>query len=376
MAKAPLLVIAAGGTGGHMFPAQALAEAMVRKGWRVKLSTDARGARYTGGFPHVVRIEEVSSATFARGGALARVLVPLRILGGVMASFARMAVDRPAVVVGFGGYPSIPALAAAWVLRVPRMIHEQNGVLGRVNEVFAPRVDRVACGTWPTRLPSGVRGEHTGNPVRAAVQKREGAAYIMPGDYPMSLVVIGGSQGARILSDVVPGAVTLLPEALKANLRVAHQARGEDEARVRAFYAKAEIDAEVAPFFDDIPRRFSEAQLIVSRAGASSVADISVIGRPSILVPFAAAASDHQTANARGLVAAEAAIMIPESRLAPETLAEQIALILTNPEAAAKMASRARTAGRPDATDRLVALVEDLAGMAGAEKARPETEQT
>ena len=376
MAKAPLLVIAAGGTGGHMFPAQALAEAMVRKGWRVKLSTDARGARYTGGFPNEVRIEEVSSATFARGGALARVLVPMRILGGVIASVVRMIVDRPAVVVGFGGYPSIPALAAAWVLRVPRMIHEQNGVLGRVNEVFARRVDRVACGTWPARLPPGVKGEPTGNPVRAAVLKREGAAYIMPGDYPMSMVVIGGSQGARILSDMVPQAIALLPEVLKANLRVAHQARGEDEARVRAFYSKAEIDAEVAPFFDDIPRRFSEAQLIVSRAGASSVADISVIGRPSILVPFAAAASDHQTANARGLVAAEAAIMIPESRLAPDTLAEQIALILTNPEAAAKMASRARAAGRPDATDRLAALVEELAGRSGAESARPETERT
>jgi UDP-N-acetylglucosamine--N-acetylmuramyl-(pentapeptide) pyrophosphoryl-undecaprenol N-acetylglucosamine transferase len=339
-----------------------LAEAMVRKGWRVKLSTDARGARYTGGFPHVVTIEEVASATFARGDIAAKLLVPFRIAGGLVAAIFRQILDRPRVVVGFGGYPTIPALGAAWVLRVPRMIHEQNGVLGRVNRIFAPRVDRVACGTWPTALPAGVEGVHTGNPVRDAVLKREGAAYIMPGDYPMSLVVIGGSQGARILSDVVPVAISKLPEDILLNLRVAHQAREEDAERVTAFYRKAGIDAEVKPFFNDIPRRFSEAQLIVSRAGASSVADISVIGRPSILIPYAAATADHQTANARRLVEAEAAILIPEKRLDPDTLAEQIELVLTTPQAAAKMAGKARTAGIPDATERLVALVENLAG--------------
>jgi UDP-N-acetylglucosamine--N-acetylmuramyl-(pentapeptide) pyrophosphoryl-undecaprenol N-acetylglucosamine transferase len=359
---APLLVIAAGGTGGHMFPAQALAEAMVRKGWRVKLSTDARGARYAGGFPHVVKVEQVGSATFARGGVAAKAAAPFVIAGGVAAALAGMMRDKPAVVAGFGGYPSIPALSAATILRIPRMIHEQNGVLGKVNEVFARRVDAVACGTWPTALPAGVTGIHTGNPVRAAVMAREGAAYIMPGDYPVSLVVIGGSQGARILSDVVPEAVALLPEALRRNIRVAQQARAEDLERVKAFYAERGIKAEVATFFDDIPRRFSEAQLIISRSGASSVADIAVIGRPAILIPYAAATADHQTANARALVEADAAILIPEKLLDPGSLAAQIGLILTNPEAAAKMAGRARTAGRPDATERLVELVEDLAG--------------
>ncbi|MEN8934341.1 MAG: glycosyltransferase, partial [Planktotalea arctica] len=164
--KAPLLVIAAGGTGGHMFPAQALAESMLRKGWRVKLSTDARGARYTGGFPHTVEIEQIASATFARGGLLAKLAVAPRIAGGVIRSIFKMLGDRPDVVVGFGGYPSIPALAAATILRRPRMLHEQNGVLGRVNQVFAKRVDAIACGTWPTTLPEGVTGIHTGNPVR------------------------------------------------------------------------------------------------------------------------------------------------------------------------------------------------------------------
>lgn len=357
---APLLLIAAGGTGGHMFPAQALAEAMVRRGWRVKLSTDARGARYAGGFPHVVEVVEVSSATFARGGVLAKLAVPFRIAGGVLGAVLGMLRDRPAVVVGFGGYPTIPALAAAWVLRRPRMIHEQNGVLGRVNQLFAPRVDRVACGTWPTALPEGVEGTHTGNPVRAAVLERAGAGYIPPGDYPMSLLVIGGSQGAKVLSDVVPAAVAALPGALRRLVRVAHQARAEDQARVVAAYEASGVLAEVQPFFSDIPRRLSEAQLVVSRSGASSIADISVIGRPSILIPFAAATGDHQTANARGLVAAGAAILMPEKSLDPAALAAQLDLVLGHSEAALMMARQALAEARPDATERLVALVEDL----------------
>lgn len=357
----PLLLIAAGGTGGHMFPAQALAEAMVRKGWRVKLSTDARGARYAGGFPHVVAVEEVASATFARGGALAKLAVPFRIAGGVLGAVFAMMRDRPAVVVGFGGYPTIPALAAAWVLRRPRMIHEQNGVLGRVNRLFARRVDKVACGTWPTDLPEGVAGIHTGNPVRAAVLERAGAGYIPPGDYPMSLLVIGGSQGARVLSDVVPAAVAALPDGIRRFLRVAHQARDEDMARVIAAYEAAGIMAEVEPFFRDIPRRLSEAQLVVSRSGASSVADISVIGRPAVLIPFAAATGDHQTANARGLLDAGAAVVIPEKLLDPETLSAQLGAILASPDRAVAMAQHALGQGRPDATERLVALVEDLA---------------
>ncbi|WP_347310479.1 UDP-N-acetylglucosamine--N-acetylmuramyl-(pentapeptide) pyrophosphoryl-undecaprenol N-acetylglucosamine transferase [Defluviimonas sp. SAOS-178_SWC] len=360
--SAPLLLIAAGGTGGHMFPAQALAEAMVARGWRVKLSTDARGARYAGGYPREVVIEEVASATFARGGPLAKLAVPFRILGGVIGACVAMLRDKPAVVVGFGGYPSIPALAAAKMLKLPRMVHEQNGVLGRVNAFFAARarIHAVACGTWPTEVPGGVEVIHTGNPVRAAVLERAGAPYIPPGDYPMSLLVIGGSQGARILSDVVPDALASLPGTLRDRLRIAHQARPEDLDRVTAAYAGAGIRAEVKPFFDDVPARLSEAQLVISRSGASSVADISVIGRPSILIPFAAAAGDHQTANARGLVSAEAAILIPESRLDAATLSGHVAAILENPGAATRMAHAALAYGIPDATDRLVEMVEAL----------------
>lgn len=357
-----LLLIAAGGTGGHMFPAQALAEAMLARGWRVKLSTDDRGARYAGGFPAAVTIETVASATFARAGAAAKLLVPFRILGGILGALVSQLRDRPAVVVGFGGYPSIPALAAAWVLRRPRMIHEQNGVLGRVNQAFARRVDKVACGTWPAALPVGVTGEPTGNPVRQAVLDRAWAPYIPPGEYPMALVVIGGSQGARILSDVVPAAVALLPEGLRSNLRVAHQARDEDASRAAAAYEAAGVRAEIAPFFADIPRRLSEAQLVISRSGASSVADISVIGRPAILIPFAAATGDHQTANATGLAAAGAAVVVQEKALDAGALAGHIASILEDPHKAEGMARAALGEGKPDATARLVALVEELGG--------------
>ncbi len=361
MAEAPLAIIAAGGTGGHMFPAQALAEGLLARGWRVVLSTDARGARFAGGFPPEVELRRVSAASFARGGALEKLLAPLRIAAGVATALVSQRRDRPAVVIGFGGYPTIPALAAAWVLRLPRMLHEQNGVLGRVNRLFAPRVDAVACGTWPTELPAGVEAVHTGNPVRAAVLARAGAGYIPPGDYPMSLLVMGGSQGARILSDTVPEAVARLPEALRTRLRVAQQARAEDIERVRAAYAESGIDAEIAPFFDDIPARLSEAQLVISRAGASSLADISVIGRPAILIPYVHAANDHQSANARALVKAEAAISIPEARLDGDTLATQIEAVLTNPEAAQRMAAGALRCGVADATDRLIELVESLA---------------
>ncbi len=357
----PYLLIAAGGTGGHMFPAQALAEAILQKGWRVRLSTDPRGARYTGAFPDSVEIIEASSATFARGGLAAKLMAGPKIAAGVTGMAVQMLRDKPDVVVGFGGYPSIPALGAATMLKIPRIIHEQNGVLGRVNQLFATRVAQVACGVWPADLPDGAKGIHTGNPVRGSVLERAAAPYIPPGDYPMSVLVMGGSQGARILSDVVPAAIAELPELMRGFIRVSHQARDEDGERVKAFYSEHGIAADVQPFFDDAPRRMSEAQLIVSRSGASSVADISVIGRPSILIPFAAAAGDHQTANARGLVQAGGAIMIPENALDVAALAEQMTTVLTNPEAAQKMAHAALSAGAPDATERLVALVEELA---------------
>ena len=341
-----------------MFPAQALAEEMLRRGWRVALSTDARGARYANGFPDDVAIEVVRSATPARGGPLARLAVPVLIGRGVAETVASFRRDRPAVVAGFGGYPSIPALAAALALRVPRVLHEQNGVLGRVNGLFARRVQAVACGTWPTALPAGVDGVRTGNPVRGAVLAREDAPYIAPGDHPTSILVLGGSQGARILSDVVPEALAALPEGIRRNVRVAHQARPEDVDRVEEAYAAAGLRAEVRRFFDDVAERLAEAQLVIARAGASTVADIATVGRPSILVPFAEATGDHQTANARALVAAEAAVMIREARLTADTLREAVELVLADPDGASRMARAAHTLAAPDAARRLADLIE------------------
>ncbi len=351
-----------------MFPAQALAETMLERGWRVRLSTDPRGARYTGGFPEAVEIGVVRSATFARGGPLAKLAVPFRIAVGIASAVRQMLADKPAVIVGFGGYPAIPAMAAAWLLRRPRMIHEQNGVLGRVNQLFARRVHRIACGTWPTELPAGVEGVHTGNPVRSAVLKRAGAPYIAPGDHPMEILVMGGSQGARILSDVVPGAIAALPEALRARVRICQQAREEDLDRVAGFYADAGIAADLHTFITDVPDRLAECQLLISRAGASTVADVAVVGRPAIFIPLASAIRDEQSANARGLVEAGAATLIPEADLTKATLARAIADILENPDKARHMAQAALGTSVPDAAERLAALVEQLAGLQKEEK--------
>ena len=355
----PLLVIAAGGTGGHMFPAQALAEAMLAQGWRVKLSTDDRGARYAGNFPDAVVREVVQASTFARGGLKAKLLAPFKIMTGIAAARGAMRRDLPTVVVGFGGYPALPAMSAAQSLKLPRLIHEQNGVLGRVNKAFATRVHKVACSVWPTELPKGADAVHTGNPVRNVIRERAGAVY--PSfDGPLKVLVIGGSQGASILSNVVPGALAALPDALKDWLDVSHQARDHDHETAVKAYAAANIKADVQPFFEDVPERMDAAHLVISRSGASSVADISCIGRPSILVPLAAAIRDEQTANARGLVEAGGAVLITENDL-DERLGQEVEAILSDPARAAKMADAAKSQGRPDAVDRLKELVLSLA---------------
>ena len=239
----PLLIIAAGGTGGHMFPAQALAEEMLSRGWRVKLSTDPRGARYTDGFPDAVERTVLPSGSFSQGKLKDKLLVPFRILAGVFGALRSMREDRPNCVAGFGGYPTIPAMMAGTMLNVPRLIHEQNGVLGRVNSMFVKRVNAVACGTWPTALPPGTEAFHIGNPVRAGVKKRENAPYIAPGDWPMNLLVIGGSQGASVFSKMVPLAIAELPEKLRENLTIQHQARAADIEAVTEAYDAISIYA-------------------------------------------------------------------------------------------------------------------------------------
>ena len=360
--SAPHLVIAAGGTGGHMFPAQALAQEMLRRGWRVSLTTDERGARYAGGFPEAVARVPVRSATFARGGATAKLAAPALIGAGVVETLRWFRRDPPAVVAGFGGYPSLPALSAAVISGRPRLIHEQNGVLGRVNRLFAPRVGAVACGTWPlSNAPAGVDARHVGNPIRDAARSLAGAAYAPPGDGPLNLLVFGGSQGASALTRLAPEAAAALPADLRARLRVTQQAReGEAEALTSAWAAQG-IPAEVAPFFPDMPRRIAEAQLVVCRAGASTVAELTAIGRPSILIPYPHAMDDHQTANAKPLAEAGAARVAREAGLTPQALCGHIAAVLGDPGRAASMASAAAGLGRPDAAERLADLAASLA---------------
>ena len=357
----PLLVIAAGGTGGHMFPAQALAEEMLARGWRVKLATDSRGARYAGGFPAEVERQVTTAASFAQGGAAAKLAAPFLIGWGALVSLIAMRRDRPVCVAGFGGYPALPALLAAGALGVPRLIHEQNGVLGRVNRHFAARVNALACGVWPTDVPEGARVVHTGNPVREAALAQAEAPYRPPGPGPVSLVVIGGSQGAGMFARVVPAAVAQLDPALRARLRISQQVRPEDMARVQDAYGELDVAAELRGFFEDAPERLAGAALVISRAGAGSIADITVIGRPAILIPYPHATDDHQAANAAGLVQAGGAFMIREEELTPEVLAGHVAAILSDPEGASAMAEASRARGRPDATNELAELVERLA---------------
>ena len=344
-----------------MFPAQALAEEMLARGWRVRLQTDARGARYAGGFPETVERRATAAATFAQGSPLTRVTAPLAIAAGTAAAWSDFRRERPACVAGFGGYPALPAMLAARLLRVPTLIHEQNGVLGRVNRRFAPKAGVVACGLWPTAVPEGAHAVHVGNPVRAAVLDREGATYLEPGEHPMALLVIGGSQGAGVFARVVPEALALLPAELRGRLRLSQQVRPEDMDLARAAFERIGLAADLRGFFDDVPDRLAEASLVISRAGASSIADISLIGRPAILVPYPHAMDDHQAANAAGLVSAGGAFMIREEELTAEVLAGHIAAILSDPEGASAMARASRTQGRPRAVEHLAALVEDLA---------------
>lgn len=360
---APHLVIAAGGTGGHMFPAQALAQEMLRRGWRVSLTTDARGARYAGGFPPEVARVPVRAATFARGGALAKLAAPALIGAGIAETLAWFRRDPPACVAGFGGYPSLPALAAATLSRRPRLIHEQNAVLGRVNRLFAPRVAAVACGAWPlTNAPDRAETVHIGNPVRDAVREAAAAPYAPPApDAPLNLLVFGGSQGASVFSRLLPEALAALPAETRARLRLTQQAREAEAKPLEAAYAEQDIAAEVSPFFPDMPERIAAAQLVIARAGASTVAELAAIGRPAILIPLPTAMDDHQTANARPLAEAGAALHAPEAALTSTALSGHIAAILDDPDRAARMAAAARARGRPDAAERLADLVDRVA---------------
>lgn len=355
-------VVAAGGTGGHLFPAQALAEEMARRGWRIVLATDRRGQAFAEHFPADERLA-LDSATGS--GPLGLLKAGVRIAAGVLQArkaFRRLNVS---VVVGFGGYPSAPSLLAAISMGLPTLIHEQNAVLGRTNRMLAGRVGTVAS-AFPTlgRLPEGLKDRLAvvGNPVRPPIAALAGKPYRAPdarGD--IHLLVTGGSQGARILSDTVPKAVAALPEALRKRLEVVQQARPEFVDAARQVYEQAGVTAEVAPFFSDMAARLSAAHLAIGRAGASTCTELAVVGLPSVLVPLKIATDDHQRFNARGLVEAGGAVLILEDDLTAEALTKALTEILQEPGRLARMADGARATALPDAAARLADLVEAAA---------------
>ncbi|MGY6627075.1 MAG: undecaprenyldiphospho-muramoylpentapeptide beta-N-acetylglucosaminyltransferase [Oceanicaulis sp.] len=356
------LIMAAGGTGGHIFPARAAAETLIARGWRVRLITDARGARHTDGFPgegvSVIRAASPFQSNPLRlAGALGDLAAGLRATRAIVKDF------EPDVAAGFGGYPAFALLAAARISGLHFVIHEQNAVLGRVNRLFARSAHTVASGfDRLDRLPRRARHAVTGNPVRAAVLTARDTPYAPPAsDGEIRLLVLGGSLGARILSQTVPAAVAQLPEALRARLLVVQQTRDESLDAARSVYKAAGVRAELSAFFDDMGARYATAHLVISRAGASSVSELAAIGRPSILVPLAIAMDDHQSANAQGLVQAGAADAMAEAVFTADSLSQRLETLLADGEALAARAAAARAAGRPDAHEALADLIERAA---------------
>ena len=356
---APLVLLAAGGTGGHLFPAEALAEALARRGVTVDLATDHRAERYGGRFP-ARETHIIPSDTVRARNPVALTRTALTLGRGLVRAYFMLRRIRPAAVIGFGGYPTLPPVGAATVLKIPTIIHEQNAVMGRANRQLAPRVTAIATsfdGVLDAEPALAAKATRTGNPVRPAVIAA--AAPYAPPDAtgPLRLVAFGGSQGARIMSDIVPPAIERLAPQLRARLAIVQQAREEDLARVKETYARAKVTAEVASFFTDLPARIAASHLIVARSGASTVAELAAIGRPAILVPLPHALDQDQAANAGVLAQAGGAIRLPQEEFTPERLAAEIDALASAPQKLVAMAAAARAQGAVDAAERLADLV-------------------
>lgn len=360
------IVIAAGGTGGHLFPAEALAAELVARGERIALMTDARSAAFESpAFGSADRFVLKGSGLVGRG-VKAAAKGAFALAAGTLEARRILARLDAAAVVGFGGYPSVPPIIAARTLprakRPVTALHEQNAVLGRANRLLAPGADLLAVSALDTaRLPDRATLEVVGNPVRPALAALAGQGYAPPAeDGAIRLLVLGGSLGARIFADVVPTAIAALPEALRGRLVVTQQTRAEDLPRVETAYRDAGVPADLSPFFGDIATRLAMAHIVVARAGASTVAELACAGRPSILVPLPNAIDDHQTANARSLAAVGAAWLMPQPAFTPDALARQLGVVLASPAVLARAAAAAAQEARPDAARRLADLVQSL----------------
>jgi UDP-N-acetylglucosamine--N-acetylmuramyl-(pentapeptide) pyrophosphoryl-undecaprenol N-acetylglucosamine transferase len=353
-----IILLAAGGTGGHLFPAEALGHELKARGFSVHLVTDSRAERFAGKFP-ADEIHVVPSATFASKNPVAMLKTGWKLWSGMRAARRLISRLKPLAVVGFGGYPTVPPLMAATGMGVPSIIHEQNAVMGRANKMLASRVQAIAGGFLPeTDGPFAAKTVTTGNPVRPAVLEAAKTPYVASrGEDPFRLVVFGGSQGAQFFSSAVPTALSLLDPAERARLSVTQQARPEDEARVNSCFGKLKASGDISPFFSDMAERLAKAHLVICRSGASTVSEISVIGRPAILVPYPYALDHDQAANAAALVATGGAEVVAQSELSPDRLSLMIASAMKEPERLEKMAAAAKQAGRPNAAVALADLV-------------------
>jgi UDP-N-acetylglucosamine--N-acetylmuramyl-(pentapeptide) pyrophosphoryl-undecaprenol N-acetylglucosamine transferase len=354
------VVLAAGGTGGHMFPAQALARELLARGHKPALLTDRRAGGFGPDLADQVETRFIAAAGFARGDAVTKARSLLNLGIGYLQARRQLSRLKPAVVVGFGGYASLPTVMAAAHKGIRVVLHEQNAVLGRANRVLAPRAAAIAT-SFPEvqRLREADRAKVTvtGNPVRQAIEAIGRQPYPTPeAGGPVRLLVTGGSQGARVFNDLVPQAVALLPQSLRARLGVTQQVRGSDLSQVRDAYNAANVAAELQAFFEDLPERLAAAHLLICRSGASTTTELAAAGRPAILVPYPFAADDHQAANARAFAAVGGGWVAPQDDLTPEALAERLQALLQDPDTLARAAAAARAFARPDSARRLADL--------------------
>lgn len=364
MTKEIRVVLAAGGTGGHIFPAESLAEELTALGHNVTMITDKRFVDYSAasmkGILGKIPLHYIYAGTLGRG-MMARMLGIVRIGQGIAQAYFLLGRIKPDAVVGFGGYPSFPTMFAASLRRIPTIIHEQNALLGKANRMLASRVAVIAT-SFPNTGLIQPENQHkiclVGNPVRSSVRVLHDVAYPeLPQDGMMRLLVTGGSQGAKIFSEVVPAALALLPETLRTRLRVDQQARLETLEEARGSYKALGVQADLSPFFADIPARLAATHLVVARSGASTIAEITCAGRPSILIPYPGSADDHQMVNARAVEDAGGAWVMPQDSFTPEALAARIESFLLFPASLAAAAESARAFGRADAATNLASLV-------------------
>lgn len=362
-AIAPRILLAAGGTGGHMFPAEALARALLARGLHVDLATDERGGGFGDRLPQV-KVHRIASGGVAGKGPVTRLRNFMRLGWGFLQARRLLRRLQPAAVVGFGGYPSIPPLAAAQGSDVPTVLHEQNAVMGRANRFLAKRATRLALSFDQVQFSDRVAAERrtvTGNPVRPEISAIGDAPYIAPrAGETVRLFVMGGSLGARVFGKAVPEAVALLHQDLRRRLAIAQQARAEDLHQVQDAYRALDLSVELRPFFEDVPERLRQAHLLITRAGASTLAELTAAGRPAVLVPLPNSIDDHQMANARALDSIGGGWLLPESSLSPAALANILETALTEPARLEQAAAAAKSLAKRDAADRLADLVIDL----------------